>query len=590
MRNHVLLFIILACTIGLNACGGGTNTANGLSNSEAARASTDAAQESSPLSDVPRIAVDTKGKKPVSVPDAEPRVGGVPLKVHFFGDESYDPDGFIIKWEWNFSSDGGWQDFTSTQGDAWHTFDKPGNRIAHLRVTDNDGRKDIESVAIEMRAGNNANPVAIASSDISSGNAPLTVTFSALGSYDPDGSIVTWEWDFDDGAEFQDFTTEEGEISHDYLIGGLYAATLRVTDDDGAASSASVDISVAAQPQWHILVVDSVGNVGSNCTLKIVDNYPAIAYYNRSNADLKYVRADDEWGLAWGAPLTVDAGNVHSPLSMTVVSGAPAISYDMGNALRFVRAQNAQGSTWGTPVVVDSGNDVGESNSLAIVDGRPAISYFHRTYGDLRYVRSADALGLSWLTPITVDSAGMVGLATSLAIINSNPAIAYYDESNHDLKYVRAANPNGSSWGTPMTLDSAGNVGRSTSLQTINGMPALSYYDQTNGLIKYVSASQLNGDTWLPSLSIASNIGFAGTSTSLAVIEGLPAVAYYEGGNGDLNLVSATDAVGSSWNVPELVDGIGIVGGYASMLVIGDYPAIAYWDYTNGDLKFAILQ
>jgi len=55
-----------------------------------------------------------------------------------------------------------------------------------------------------------------------------TVTFDASSSYDRDGEIVTWLWDFDDGVE------GAGEIvEHTYSEPGTYEVTLAVLDDDG---------------------------------------------------------------------------------------------------------------------------------------------------------------------------------------------------------------------------------------------------------------------------------------------------------------------------------------------------------------------
>lgn len=96
-----------------------------------------------------------RADKPVAVPDASPREGGVPLEVSFWGEASYDPDGEIVKWEWNFGDDAGgdgaWEDYTDTGGAAKHTYDHPGTQVAHLRVTDNDGNTDTAFVKIKMR-------------------------------------------------------------------------------------------------------------------------------------------------------------------------------------------------------------------------------------------------------------------------------------------------------------------------------------------------------------------------------------------------------------------------------------------------------
>jgi len=100
-------------------------------------------------------AAQKNGDRPVSVPDASPREGGVPLEVSFWGEASWDPDGEIVKWEWNFSdqADGetAWEDYTATGGAAKHTYEHPGTQVAHLRVTDNDGNTDSAFVKIKMR-------------------------------------------------------------------------------------------------------------------------------------------------------------------------------------------------------------------------------------------------------------------------------------------------------------------------------------------------------------------------------------------------------------------------------------------------------
>jgi outer membrane protein assembly factor BamB len=241
-RNFTLTFIItsllLAAMLLCAGCAGGSN-------------SPAPAIDSTGGSPPPKV-IQGQGEKPVSVPAAFPTEGGVPLNVHLWDGGSYDPDGEIVKWEWNFgdATGGGpaWQDYTDSAGDAWHWYNTPGARIALLRVTDNDGNKDVEHVQVELSEGNNANPVATATADPLSGDEPLTVDFSAAGSYDPDGTIVSYEWDFGAGSGYEDCTGTDGETSHEYAAGGLFTAILRVTDDDGAQSMDSIEIDVNFKP------------------------------------------------------------------------------------------------------------------------------------------------------------------------------------------------------------------------------------------------------------------------------------------------------------------------------------------------------
>lgn len=76
------------------------------------------------------------------------------------------------------------------------------------------------------------------------------VTFNASLSYDPDGLIVSYEWDFGDGNVTN--TTEE-TISHSYSESGSYNVTLTVKDDKGATNSTTKIITVMpAKPSVSI--------------------------------------------------------------------------------------------------------------------------------------------------------------------------------------------------------------------------------------------------------------------------------------------------------------------------------------------------
>jgi len=69
---------------------------------------------------------------------------------------------------------------------------------------------------------------------------PLSVTFNSSGSFDPDGTIVSYDWEFGDGEN------GTGEvIDHTYITVGNYTPFLTVTDDDGASHTVNkVNITV----------------------------------------------------------------------------------------------------------------------------------------------------------------------------------------------------------------------------------------------------------------------------------------------------------------------------------------------------------
>ncbi|GAF72295.1 unnamed protein product, partial [marine sediment metagenome] len=86
-----------------------------------------------------------------------------------------------------------------------------------------------------------------------SGNSPLNVLFDASSSYDPDGSIVSYEWDFGD-----DGTGSHVKTRHTYTTetAATFTCTLTVTDNDGGQASASETLDIAPSlPQCRVTVM-----------------------------------------------------------------------------------------------------------------------------------------------------------------------------------------------------------------------------------------------------------------------------------------------------------------------------------------------
>ncbi len=80
-----------------------------------------------------------------------------------------------------------------------------------------------------------------------SGTIPLMVNFTAV-AVDPDGSVVSYEYDFGDGSNKEVLTN--ATTSHIYQTAGTYAASVRVRDNDGAwATSANCRTSITASTE-----------------------------------------------------------------------------------------------------------------------------------------------------------------------------------------------------------------------------------------------------------------------------------------------------------------------------------------------------
>lgn len=67
-----------------------------------------------------------------------------------------------------------------------------------------------------------------------------TVTFNASASYDPDGTIVSYEWDFGDSAIGTGVIT-----THIYATSNTYTITLTVTDNDNTSDTVVAEVTVS---------------------------------------------------------------------------------------------------------------------------------------------------------------------------------------------------------------------------------------------------------------------------------------------------------------------------------------------------------
>jgi glucose/arabinose dehydrogenase len=94
----------------------------------------------------------------------------------------------------------------------------------------------------------NQAPIAVVSSDKTSGPAPLTVNFSSAGSSDPEGQPLTYAWTFGDGG-----TSTAANPSHTYTQAGRYTARLSLSDGTNTTLSTPITISAGTSPTATIL-------------------------------------------------------------------------------------------------------------------------------------------------------------------------------------------------------------------------------------------------------------------------------------------------------------------------------------------------
>jgi chitodextrinase len=155
-------------------------------------------------------------------------------EILFSAQNSSDEDGDIEKYYWNFG-DGS----TSDDINALHTYSEPGTYNVTLTVEDDDGNKDIKYIEITV----NSIPTAVARiqnmSTSDSVSIPIysTIQFNGTGSFDSDGRIDNFQWDFGDGNK----STQANPV-HQYRQLGKFLVKLTVFDNVGGEAEDTIEI------------------------------------------------------------------------------------------------------------------------------------------------------------------------------------------------------------------------------------------------------------------------------------------------------------------------------------------------------------
>jgi len=127
---------------------------------------------------------------------------------------SFDPDGVIVSYQWD------WGDTTTGTGvTATHAYAAPGAYTVSLLITDNDALTNTSNQPVSWF------PPTARFTLTRNG---WSVTGDGTASSDPDGVIASYTWDWGDGN-----VTTGAVSTHPYGAGGTFTITLNVTDMDG---------------------------------------------------------------------------------------------------------------------------------------------------------------------------------------------------------------------------------------------------------------------------------------------------------------------------------------------------------------------
>jgi len=157
--------------------------------------------------------------------------------------EDTNDDGDIAKWEWEFGDEA-----VSTLQNPEFRFTERGTYIVKLTVTDDRGSKSI-AYQQEITVGNAApiagfvlrDPDTMAEYD--QPHLGVVTMLDASMSYDLDGDIELYQWDFDGDGIF-DLETESSDVEYAFEEPGEIEVTLVVLDDEGKAETYAKTVDI----------------------------------------------------------------------------------------------------------------------------------------------------------------------------------------------------------------------------------------------------------------------------------------------------------------------------------------------------------
>ena len=306
-------------------------------------------------------ALNTGGPTPPSAAfSGTPTSGCSPLTVSFTDQSS----GEISSWSWTFG-DGG----SSTLQSPSHTYSAAGTYEVSLTVT-GPGGSDTETKTGFIAVSRS--PVADFSGTPTSGNAPLTVSFTDLST----GSPTSWAWNFGDGGSS---TTQNP--TYQYTAAGTYTVSLTATNGCGSSTETKTNYVTVSEPAAQSMHVQSVRATKQSLFNFLFRGNVTVRIVDASGSPVQGATVSGSWsgGASDSDQFTTNASGEGSATSGWA-TGNPSFTFCVGNVTKegwtYDAAANEMtcGSTTGSSSSTVSAANV-ENQELKSILENSAVAY-----------------------------------------------------------------------------------------------------------------------------------------------------------------------------------------------------------------------
>ncbi len=169
-----------------------------------------------------------------------------------------------------------------------------------------------------------------------------SVNFNGTASYDPDGMIVGYAWDFGDGS-----TGSGATPAHSYSIAGMYAVKLNVTDNSGSTAVSTQTVTITDRPPTVTPTLSST---------TVTPGQTVIITISASDPDGTIATTTVNWGD--GTTDTISGPPTTDSHAYSLANGTPSATFTITVTVH----DNSGSTSSATPVIT-------------VIDSPPAITW-----------------------------------------------------------------------------------------------------------------------------------------------------------------------------------------------------------------------
>jgi subtilisin-like proprotein convertase family protein len=193
--------------------------------------------------DIASVDVDVQNRAPAGTLEvlSAPVVAGVATTLSV--PDGADADGTIDAYTWDADGDGAIDAVTGPEPTFEFVYATPGTYTARVEIRDDSGGITTVTKTVVVETPN-LPPTAVLTASPQTADPGETITLSAVGSSDPDGTVGEYRWDTDGDGSYELSTGTTPTTSVTYSNPGTFGVRVRVIDDRGGFATKLLALTI----------------------------------------------------------------------------------------------------------------------------------------------------------------------------------------------------------------------------------------------------------------------------------------------------------------------------------------------------------